>query len=425
MPGGSFRFCIVLRVIGLAVRSCASLPRHRPRIIRGIPLSLIHTGVQGSLRLPWSPCEICPQTPRDAQRAMEGKSPEVEKLIMIRLPWANKLCFGVALLSAANGRVHAADVQKFPLIDAAGLAGHNVKFETVTYQGRKAVRMTTVTQGDDAGFALLPGTDFEDGTIEVDIAVKVTRPPGARMPGFTGIAFRAKPDGSEYELFYVRPKNALSENQSMRNHSVQYCAVPNYGWYKLRREWPFVYESYAEIEPETWTKVKIEVAGRTARIFLNGSDKPSLVVDGLKSPNLHGAVGLWGYAGEESYFSNLRITPAAPQPVKNGSEAKGTWDVKVSSDAIGFQASMKLTQEANKLSGTLEAGSGETIPVTGTWRDGYVELSFPFDWPAGGDGAPGPTKAFMDGWIDGEAAKGRVRVDGRADGIWVAQRKTE
>ena len=57
--------------------------------------------------------------------------------------------------------------------------------------------------------------------------------------------------------------------------------------------------------------MKIELAGRVARIFLNGSEKPSLVVDGLKSANLRGAVGLWGYAGEESYFSNVRITPAA------------------------------------------------------------------------------------------------------------------
>src|SRR5947209_1599911 len=83
---------------------------------------------------------------------------------------------------------------------------------------------------------------LQDGTIDVDVAVKVLTPPGVRMPGFAGVMFRAKPDGSEYELFYLRPKNALAENQSMRNHAVQYSAEPGYGWYKLRREWPFVYE---------------------------------------------------------------------------------------------------------------------------------------------------------------------------------------
>jgi hypothetical protein len=319
----------------------------------------------------------------------------------------------------------AAQVLTFPLTDGTGLDRHNVKIEPVTYQGRKAIRVTTEKQGDNSGFALLQGTDFQDGTIEVDVAVKTTTPPGTRMPGFTGIVFRAKPDGSEYEQFYIRPKNALSDNQSMRNHSVQYCAEPSFGWYKLRREWPFVYESYAEIEPETWIKVKIEVAGRTARIFLNGSAQPSLIVDGLKSSNLRGAIGLWGYAGEESYFSNLRVTPAAPVPLKNGSDASGTWEVKVGSDAIGFVGLMKLTRDGAKLSGTFSGDPGDDIPISGTWRDGYIELSFPFKWPSRGDGAPGPTTAFMDGWIDDAAAKGRIRIEGRADGMWTALRKAE
>jgi hypothetical protein len=333
----------------------------------------------------------------------------------------------VAALAMTYACWAASDVQSFPLKDATGLVPHNVKFESVTYQGKPAIRMTTVTQGDDAGFALLPGTDFQDGTIELDLAVKTLTPPGARMPGFTGVVFRAKPDGSEYELFYLRPKNALSENQSMRNHAVQYCAEPGYGWYKLRREWPFVYESYAEIAPETWTHLKIEVVGRVARVYLNGAAKPSLVVDGLKSGNLHGAIGLWGYAREESYFSNLRISPAAAVSLKNGSDATGTWEVKIGTDAIGLETSLTLTRDGNKLSGTVGTiEPGKTVDVTGTWRDGYVELSFPFDWPAGmSDGAPGPTTAYMDGWIDGDGARGRERIEGRADGMWTAERKTD
>jgi hypothetical protein len=331
----------------------------------------------------------------------------------------------LALTTVTSQCWGASDMQSFPLQDAAGLAAHNVRVEPVIYQGRPAIRMTTVTQGDDSGFAILPATDFQDGTIDLDLAVKILAPPGTRMPGFTGVAFRAKPDGSEYELLYLRPKNALSENQSMRNHSVQYCAEPGYGWYKLRREWPFVYESYAEIEPEKWTHLRIEVAGRIARVYLNGATKPSLVVDGLKGGNLHGAIGLWGYAREESYFSNLRITRAAPAPLQNGSDAGGAWTLKVSSDAIGFETSLHLARNGNNITGALEAEPGKTIPVTGTWRNGYVELSFPFDWPAGMDGAPGPTTAFMDGWIDNSDAKGRIRIDGRADGQWTAQRNTE
>ena len=332
------------------------------------------------------------------------------------------IAVAVSMAAGVSGQ----QATNFPLTSAKGMEAHGVKFAPATYLGRDALLVTTLSNEDKAGFALLPGVDLQDGTIEVDLAVKVLTPPGVRMPGFTGVMFRAKPDGSEYELFYVRPKNALAENQSMRNHAVQYSAEPGYGWYKLRREWPFVYESYAEVEPEKWTHLKIDVAGRLARVYLNGSTKPSLVVDGLKGKNLHGAVGLWVYPLEESYFSNLRITPAAPSPIKNGSDASGVWDLKAGTDAIAFDGSLKLTRDGPKLAGTFESEPGKTIPVTGTWRDGYVELSFPFEWPQGmNDGAPGPTTAYMDGWIDGDGAKGRIRVEGRADGMWTAVRKVE
>jgi len=337
---------------------------------------------------------------------------------------ALKVCVLAAVVLAFAGA--SGQVQSFPLTDAKGMEAHGVKFEPATYQGQKAMLVTTLSNDDKAGFGLLPGIDFQDGTIEVDVAVKVLTPPGVRMPGFTGLMFRSKPDGSEYELFYLRPKNALADNQSMRNHAVQYSAEPGFGWYKLRREWPFVYESYAEIEPEKWTHLKIDVAGRMARLYVNGSTKPALVVDGLKGENLHGAIGLWAYPQEESYFSNLKITSATAMPIKNGSDAGGTWDVKAGTDAIAFETSLKLSRDENKISGTMETEPGRTVPVTGTWRDGYVELSFPFEWPKGmNDGAPGMTTGFMDGWIDGDGAKGRIRVEGRADGMWTATRKAE
>jgi hypothetical protein len=310
-------------------------------------------------------------------------------------------------------------------IDPAGLEPHNVKIESVDFLGRKAVRLTSLTPDKDgAAFALVRGTDFQDGSIDVDLAVKITTPPGVRMPGFTGLAFRMKPDGSSFDDVYLRPKNALADDQAMRNHAVQYCAEPDYGWYRLRREWAFVYESWADIAPETWIHLRIDVAGRSARIYLNGSPKPTLVVDGLKSPNLHGAIALWGYAGEESYFSNLCITPAAPAPIKNGSDATGTWAVRFFSDAGPFQGTLKLARDGEKLTGTWSGGLGNDRAVRGTWRDGHIELSFPGEWPDDGrDGAPGPATAFMEGWIDDAAAKGRMRVQGRADGRWEAQRQ--
>jgi hypothetical protein len=210
----------------------------------------------------------------------------------------------------------------------------------------------------------------------------------------------------------------------MRNHAVQYVSEPGFGWYRLRREWPWVYESHAELAMENWTKVRIEVAGRAAKLYVNGSAKPSLVVDGLKGEDLHGAIGLWSFTYEEAYFSNIRITPAVPQHVKNGSDVAGLWEMGYSSDAGGMDASMELHRDGNKVTGTWSGPLGEGRAITGTWREGYVELSFAGEWPKESrNGAPGPVNAFLTGWIDGNSGKGRMRVEGRSDGSWVAKRK--
>lgn len=337
-----------------------------------------------------------------------------------------RLTIALAVLAAPVGG-RAASNPASASIDPATLEAHNVKIEAAEYLGRKAVRLTTVPPDKDgSGFALVRGSDFQDGTIDVDLAVRITTPPGVRMPGFTGLAFRMSPDGASFEDVYLRPRNSAADDQAMRNHAVQYCAEPDYGWYRLRREWPFVYESWADLAPETWVHLRIEVAGRAARVFLNGSSKPTLVIDGLKSPNLHGAVALWSYAGEESYFSNLHITPAAPLPVKNGSDAVGTWAVHFFTDAGPFQGTLKLVRDGDKLTGTWSGELGDNKAVSGTWRDGHVELKFDGEWPNDGrDGAPGPVTAFLEGWIDDASGKGRMRVAGRADGKWQAQRQAQ
>lgn len=330
--------------------------------------------------------------------------------------------FTILLASASVGRA-ASDTQTFALTDPSDLVLLNVKADAVEYKGRKAVRLTKDVE--KGGFALLKGTDFQDGTIEADIALKITTPPGVRMPGFVGIAFRARPDASRYELFYLRPGNSGSDDQAMRNHSVQYTSEPDFDWYRLRRQWPWVYESYADLRPETWTKVRIEVAGRSARLYLNGSTKPSLVVDGLKGQDLRGGVALWPYEGEEAYFSNVRITNTTPLPVKNGSDVAGAWQVKFSSDAGPFSGALTLARDGSKVTGTWSGDLGKARPVTGTWRDGYVELKFDADWPRQGPGDPdaGSTPALLAGWIDGDTAGGRMTVQGRADGRWNAARK--
>jgi hypothetical protein len=272
------------------------------------------------------------------------------------------------------------------------------------YQGRRAIRLTTAPKQEEV-LAFLKGAQIQDGTIECDIALKVTTPPGVRMPGFVGVAFRARPDASHYELFYLRPGNPRSEDQAMRNHSVQYVSIPGFDWYKLRRD---------------WTHLKIDVHGRVAKLFIDGSKNPSLVVNGLKGEDLRGSIALWGYAGEEAYFANLKITPAEPMPLTNDGEVAGNWDVKYASDYGRYEGSMNLHRNGNAVTGIWSGAFGQSQPVNGTWRNGYVELTFNGSWP--GD-KPAPMTATLVGWIDGDAASGRMKVEARADGQWMAIRK--
>jgi hypothetical protein len=340
------------------------------------------------------------------------------------------LVTGIALLLLSRAQIdgaqetHTTDAavppsQTFALTETKDLVVEpGVKAEAVEYRGRKAVRLTK-DAADEAALALVNGTQFRDGTIEVDIATKVIAPPGVRRPGFTGIAFRAGPDPSHYELFYLRPGNSGTDDQAMRNHSVQYVSAPDFGWEKLRRQWPFIYESYADLQLDEWMKVKIDVRGRQARLYVNGSEKPSLIVDGLKGEDLQGTVALWGYTGEEAYFSNLRISNAKPEPLENGGDAAGTWDVTCATDAGGFGGTLKLVRQDATLIGIWSGAFGPDQQVSGIWRDGYVELTFSGAWP----GQPGAVTATLAGWIDGDSAKGRMKVEGRADGRWNAVRK--
>ena len=192
------------------------------------------------------------------------------------------------------------------LSSPADLETQRAKLEAVSYRGRAAVHATSDPGNAPAGLAVLKGSTFKDGTIEVDLAGSPAAgaPEGAR--GFVGIAFRL--NGDKYECFYLRPTNGRSDDQLRRNHSTQYVSEPAFPWQKLRQDSPGVYESYVDLEPGAWTKVKIVVAGTKARLFVHDASQPVLVVNDLKLGETQGAVALWIGPGTEAHFSNLRIT---------------------------------------------------------------------------------------------------------------------
>jgi len=189
---------------------------------------------------------------------------------------------------------------------------HNVKAEAVTYLGRSAMRVTDAGPeglNDADRLAVVPGSSFQDGTIEVSLSGDTAPNAPAGFRGFVGIAFRITADRSHFECFYLRPKNGRAEDQLQRNHSAQYISMPGFGWEKLRTETPGKYESYVDLVPGQWTQVKVQVTGTRARLYVNGAEQPTLVVNELKQPSVSGAIALWVGLGTIAHFSDLKVSP--------------------------------------------------------------------------------------------------------------------
>jgi hypothetical protein len=220
----------------------------------------------------------------------------------------------IALWARISSEAYFSNLRVTPKQSADSLKFSEVRngsTEVVDYRGQRAVRLvpSPTTAGHDAYvLAVLAGSEFHDGTIETEIAG--TPRPGAPADsrGFIGIAFRVQAHGDQSEIFYLRPTNGRADDQIRRNHSVQYESAPDYPWSRLRQENPGVYESYADLEAGAWTKVKIVVAGTTARLYVNGADQPSLVVNDLKRGDSHGQIALWSHVETDAYFGALHVS---------------------------------------------------------------------------------------------------------------------
>lgn len=186
----------------------------------------------------------------------------------------------------------------------------NVSFSEEVYEDKNALRVTPSAIQSEARYVKLTDVEFTNGTIEVEVVGKRQEGAGAGARGFVGLVFRVNEDDSAFECFYIRPTNGRAEDQLRRNHSVQYIAYPDFPWHRLRKENPGKYETYADLEEGEWTKLKIEVDGDKARLYVNGVEQPTLLVNDLKlGKDVSGNLGLWVGPGTEAYFANMTVIP--------------------------------------------------------------------------------------------------------------------
>ncbi|MEJ8801318.1 family 16 glycoside hydrolase [Pontibacter sp. H249] len=152
------------------------------------------------------------------------------------------------------------------------------------------------------GHLLYKEAEMQDGILEVDVA-----PDPAR--GMAGIIFRH--DGkNNYEEIYIR------QGKSGQPDALQYTPVFNGS-----SSWQLYAEHQARqvFKPGEWIHLKIVVQGAMAKVYLDHSDTPAMVIPNLRLGSKGGKFGLWTLNG--AYFSNFNFTPLDPAtaPTKTAS----------------------------------------------------------------------------------------------------------
>jgi hypothetical protein len=185
--------------------------------------------------------------------------------------------------------------------------------------GRRAVRVELtdaitlhgkpgVDYVDMPTFVIIPAS-FENGTIEVDILSRLNGKGPADARAFAGIAYRITHGGDRFEAVYLRPLNGWKTHPpSPRDHrAVQYFAYPDWKFDRLREEFPGRYEAGADIGPDEWISLRIDIDGTRLTAAVNGTE--ALTLAETKAAPTVGNIGLFVDIGSESFFSNLKMTP--------------------------------------------------------------------------------------------------------------------
>jgi hypothetical protein len=200
---------------------------------------------------------------------------------------------------------------------------HNVTGSIIEFEGKQVLKIerdlialpfdvnNIEKTVDEPHYARLVGLeDFENGTIEVKMYSQLQDPaPYPGIAGFIGVYFRIKEDDSAFESIYVRPKVGRVNKQLLRNHAVQYISYPHAKFDTLRKSYPpGSYEGTAPVALKEWIKMRIEVNGETAEMFINDMKYSSFIVDKMLGKHKTGGVGLYVDIGTIGYFKDLKVT---------------------------------------------------------------------------------------------------------------------
>jgi hypothetical protein len=148
-----------------------------------------------------------------------------------------------------------------------------------------------------SGTAFLNGVKLKDGVIDVDLLVtgKEANP---------GIFFRKSAEG-EFERISLRPHRA-----GRSFDAVQYSPVFNGSDAWQLYSGPG-YTASCELPTDNWVHLRLEFRDSQARLFVDGSRTPALVVHDLNHNPVHGTLGLDAPQDGSAYFSRFSYREAA------------------------------------------------------------------------------------------------------------------
>ena len=174
----------------------------------------------------------------------------------------------------------------------------------------RVVKKEKINIYDENTYAKVNDLSFHNGTIEVKMKSRLLPDAPDFARGFIGIVYRANPQDSEFESFYVRPTNGRGcEDQVRKAHGCQYFSYPGYTFAYFREYGITEYEAPVDLALDEWFTLKAVIEDEKAAFYLNGKAKPVLTVQNMKhGTGCHGAVGIFVDIGTDALISEMKIT---------------------------------------------------------------------------------------------------------------------
>ena len=172
----------------------------------------------------------------------------------------------------------------------------------------RVVKKDKIMQFDENTIVRLKDLDFHNGIIRVKMLSRLLPDAPDFARGFIGIVFRVNKDNSEFESFYIRPTNAMTEDPVRKAHGCQYFSYPGYTFAYFREFGITEYEALIHNGLDEWVQLKAVIRDDKASFYLNDEETPTLVVDRMKhGKEARGSVGFFSEIGTEAFFKDFEV----------------------------------------------------------------------------------------------------------------------